>query len=110
MFIAAPIEGALQLSSALDQAKEIVCIKICEAKRRAKKSSSNFNAEEHPAFRCIKGDKGIQVLHAVKGNATVVMNAVDYDAKVHDLLDDAASYDLPRATQRAPQKGIFYRC
>ena len=103
--IAAPIEGALQLSSAPDQAKEIARIKICEAIRRAKKPSSNFNAEERQTFRQIKGDKDIQVLHADEGNATVLMNAVDYDAKVHDLLDDAESYDLlksdpTRATER----------
>ena len=45
-------------------------------------------------------------MQADKGNATVVMNVVDYDAKVHDLLDDTeSSYDLiksepTRATER----------
>ena len=72
-----------------------------------KKPSSDFNAEEHQVFRQIKGDKDIQVLHADKGNATVAMNAVDYDTKIHNLLDDTESYS--RATQRVPQKGTFYR-
>ena len=33
-----------------------------------------------------------QILHADRGNATVVLNAADYDRKAHDLLDDDNSY------------------
>ena len=42
--IAAPVEAALQISEASDQAKESARIKICEAIGRAKKPTSNFTA------------------------------------------------------------------
>ena len=40
--IAAPIEAALQISSATDQDKELARVKICEAVRKAKKPANNI--------------------------------------------------------------------
>ena len=104
--IFAPIEAALHLPSATDQDKELVRVKICEAVRKAKKPANNIPAEERKAFQELKKNSDIQILHADKGNATVVLNAADYNRKAHDLLDDDKSYtvltkDPTRSTERA---------
>ena len=104
--IAAPIEAALQSSSATDQDKELALVKICEAIRKAKKPANNITAEERKAFQELKKNSDIQILHADKENATVALNAADYNRKVHDLLDDDNSYavmtkDPTRLIERA---------
>ena len=86
--IAAPIEAALQLSSATDQDKELARVKICEAVRKGEKPANNITAEEREALQKLKKNSDIQILHADKGSATVVLNAANYERKVHDLLDD----------------------
>ena len=53
----------------------------------------------------LREDKYIQVLQVDEGNATVILNATDYDSKVQALLDDRASYailkkDPTRASER----------
>ena len=103
--IAAPIEAALKLSAATDQVKEMARVKICEAISKAKKPADNLNKEERKAARKLRNDKEIKILHADKGNATVVMNTIDYDKKAHDLLDNKESYavlskDPTRTTER----------
>ena len=106
--IAAPVEAALQTSEASDQAKESARIKICEAIGRAKKPTSNFTADERRAFRELHADQDIQILHADKGNATVVLNADDYDSKVHALLDDRQSYAvLPKDPTRKTERNLL---
>ena len=75
--IAAPIEAALQLSSATDQDKELARVKICKAVWKAKKPANNITVEERKAFQELKKNSDIQILHADKGNATVVLNAAD---------------------------------
>ena len=91
---AAPIEAALGISKASDQEKETVRIKICEAIRRAKRPSANITKDEREAWTKLKKNKSIQIVQADKGNATVILDAKDYDAKVHALLDDQKSYSL----------------
>ena len=64
----------------------------------------------HHGVDCIRRrgllwDKDIQILQADKGNATVVLDADDYESKAHDLLDDTTSYqvlkkDPTQATER----------
>ena len=66
----------------------------------------NITAEERKAFQQLKKNSNIQILHADKGNATVVLNAADYDRKKHDLLNDDNSHavltkDPPRSTERS---------
>ena len=90
--ITAPIEAALSILSATDQDKELAPVKICEAVRKAKKPANNITAEERKAFQELKKNSAVQILHADKGNATVVLNAADYDRKPHDLPDDDNSY------------------
>ena len=92
--IAAPIETALQFSTATDQVKETTRIKICEAVRKASRPQLNVTKEEQKAWKELKENTTVRILKADKGNATVVMNASDYDQKVHELLDDERSYCL----------------
>ena len=104
--IAAPIEAALQISSATDQDKELGWLKICQAVRKAKKPANYITAEERKAFQELKKNSDIQIFHADKGNATVVLNAADYDKKACYLLNDDNSYavltkDPTRSTKRA---------
>ena len=68
--------------------------------------ANNITAEQRKAFQELRKNSDIQILHADKGNATVVLNAADYDRKVHDLLDDDKSYailtkDPTRSTEKA---------
>ena len=64
-------------------------VKICKAVRKAKKPANNITAEERKAFQELKKNSDIQILHADKGNATVVLNAAHYDREAHDRLNDA---------------------
>ena len=103
--IAAPIEAALQFSSASPQTVESARIRVCEAITRAKRPMKNVTKEERKAMKDLREDKNIRILQADKGNATVVLDAMDYDSKVHDLIDDTKSYrilkkDPTRATER----------
>ena len=87
------------------QAKETACIKICKVIRRAKRPSSNVTKDEREAWKKLKKNKALQISQADKGNATIVLDAADYDAKVHELLDDCTFYDRlkkdpTRATDR----------
>ena len=75
--IAAPIEAGLQISLAKDQEKLLARVKISDAVRKGKKPTNNFTAEERKAFQELKKNGDIQILHADKGNATVVLNAAD---------------------------------
>ena len=94
--IIAPIEAALQISLASDQAKELARIRICEALRKTWKPRNNFTAAERKAKRDLKENKDIRVLNVDKGNAMVVMNAKDYKGKANTLLEDRSSYSVLR--------------
>ena len=53
-----------------------------------------------------KKDKSIKILKADKGNATVLMNAKEYEMKIEELLNDQDEYallksDPTRTTERA---------
>ena len=92
----------LQISSR--HGVDLLLGRICEA-IGAKRPTTNFSEEDRKAVSQLRGDKDIQVLQADKGNAIVILNATDYDRKVHALLDYRASYavlkkDPIRATER----------
>ena len=91
---AAPIETALQISKATEQDKETVRVKVCEILKRARKPADNLSKDERKAIKAIRENDKIRILKADKGNATVVLNATDYDEKVRDLLDVQAAYKL----------------
>ena len=45
-------------------------------------------------MKVVTEDDNICIFRADKGYATVVMNASEYDRKVHKLLDDKRSYTM----------------
>ena len=51
---------------------------------------SNLSRELHKAVKSLREDKNIVILPADKGNATVVLDRVDYEAKMENLLKDSA--------------------
>ena len=73
--------------------------------KRAKKPPNNLSKDERKAIRTLRENDSMKILKADKGNATVVLNASDYDAKVKDLIDLETSYkrlkkDPTRAIER----------
>ena len=96
MDIVAPMEAALRFSDASGEMKELSRIKMSEAIRKAKIPDNNISVAERRAYKDLRNCDDIKILQADKGKATVVMNAEDYNRKVHDLLDDRKCYDILR--------------
>ena len=107
----APIEAALQTVQQTCQPNKLkdierTRIQICEVIRRVKKPVSNLTAPEHEALKSLRNDNNIKILHADKGNTTVILDSKDYSAKAHELLGNRTSYamlekDLTRPTERS---------
>lgn len=57
--------------------------------RMSMPSEQNIPAKEPQAFRRLRRNEYIIELPSDKGNATVIMNMVDYKQKVHTLLEDS---------------------
>ena len=85
---------ALRFSDASEEIKELSRIKVSEATRKAKRPDDNISVAERRAYKELRKCDDIKILQADK--ATVVMNAEDYNRKVHDLLDDRKCYDIFR--------------
>ncbi|XP_060534544.1 uncharacterized protein LOC132706961 [Cylas formicarius] len=83
--IIANIESGIRNLQA-DIAKEIRT-ESARILRRAKPPKSNVSSKEKRAIRDLNKDISVIVLPADKGNATVVLNTVDYEKKIGDLLD-----------------------
>ena len=64
-----------------------VRVQITEVLRRAKLPRSNLTKNMKDAVRNLRADKSIHILKADKGNATVVLDRVEYDNKVLALLN-----------------------
>ena len=52
----------------------------------------NLHPSEQKALKNLKADKSIVIAPADKGNATVVLDLLDYDRKIRDLLGDTDTY------------------
>ena len=94
-----------KLAEVPDQKKEVIRIRVCDAIKRSRQPEAKFSTEERRALKKLQTDKKIKILHADKGNATVVMDTKDYDKKGKTLLQDEDSYsrldsDPTRATER----------
>jgi len=65
---------------------------------RIMKSSSrprdNLTGAEKEALRTLKKNTDLTILPADKGNATVILNAVDYKQKITSLLEDPSYRSL----------------
>lgn len=58
--------------------------------RKAKPPKRNMPREEFAALKALKDNKNVLVLPADKGNATVIMDTVDYISKMRTLLNDSS--------------------
>lgn len=73
--------------------------------QKAKPPKRNLKPKEFKAIRDLNKDGSILVLTADKGNATVVMDTVDYRTKIKDLLDPNTYKELAQdPTQRLVRK------
>ncbi|KAJ8911562.1 hypothetical protein NQ315_007943 [Exocentrus adspersus] len=52
------------------------------------KIKSNINKEEMLSLKQLKNDKDIKILPADKGNATVIMNTIDYNTKILNMITE----------------------
>ena len=60
---------------------------VCSILKRAKPPPPNLNKNERKALKTFKQDQNVVFLPADKGNATVVMDSVQYEEKIKNLLD-----------------------
>ena len=75
-----------------EAAVQIARLKVSKVLKSAKPPQSNITHEEEEALKELNKDKNIVILKADKGNATVVMNARDYNDKNNCLLSDSFVY------------------
>ena len=68
--------------------------------------SSNISKGEFVAIQELKGNKGITILHADKGRATVIINTTDYETKMTTLLNDPTTYEPLAKDPTAPYTRI----
>ncbi|KAJ8912335.1 hypothetical protein NQ315_005940, partial [Exocentrus adspersus] len=52
------------------------------------KIKSNINKEEMLSLKQLKNDKDIKILPADKGNATLIMNTIDYNTKILNMITE----------------------
>ena len=69
-------------------------VQITEVLRRAKLPSSNLSKNMKDAVRNLRTDKSIHILKADKGNATVVLDRIEYDNKILALLNTPTYREL----------------
>ena len=69
-------------------------VQITEVLRRAKLPRSNLTKNMKDAVRNLRADRSIHILKADKGNATVVLDRVEYDNKVLALLNTQTYKEL----------------
>jgi hypothetical protein len=90
-----------QLKIDQDQ-KNVIRQEMANAVQNAPKCD-NLTSTEKEALRKLKEDNSIVITQADKGNATVVMDKVDYEKKIEDHLLDNNTY---REVQRDPTKTL----
>ena len=78
--------------------------KVRQAIEKLKPSKPNISKAERQAIKSLQGDNSIIILPADKGNATVVMDRVEYSNKLADLMGNGghckAKKDPPVKTER----------
>lgn len=68
---------------------EIIRQDICQILRKCKPPKNNLSYQEFQSLKKLKNNEEIVILAADKGNATVVMNTIDYKNKMSKLLEDS---------------------
>ena len=105
MDIVAKIEGALSLCE--DEGKaETARAAIANVIRNARQPKSNVRKSEWEALASLREDTTRVVLEADKGNATVVMDVVDYDRKVLEIIEKHPFKQLTRDPTRKNERRV----
>jgi hypothetical protein len=73
----------------------------------AKWSTDDLSHEQHAAIEHLAKDKTIVVTKADKGNAVVVQNIDDYQAKVMIILNDTRKFQTPPGNKRQDYKATY---
>ena len=90
----APIEdAALKIPKA--RADELRW-KVKQALEKSKPPNPNISKTERQALKSLQDDNSIIILPAGKGNATVVMNRVEYSNKLADLNDNGGYFKVKK--------------
>ena len=71
-------------------------VQITEVLRRATLPASNLTKNKKDALRNLRVDKSIHILKADKGNATVILDRLEYDNKILALLNTSTYKELKR--------------
>lgn len=71
-------------------------MKVSAALSNTKASPSNLTIKERKAVMSLSKDQNITIQPADKGSCTVVLNAVEYHARVTILLSDTNTYETLR--------------
>ena len=69
-----------------EAAVQIARSKVSKILKSSKPPQRNITHEEEEALKELKKDESIVILKADKGNATVIMNATEYNDKINCLL------------------------
>ena len=80
---------------------------VCGLLKRAKIPPSNMHKGERIALQNLRQDKNIAILPADKGNATVVMDAVEYERKMTNLLEDPIYKRVKRDPTVATERKVL---
>ena len=62
--------------------------KVRQPLKKSKPLKPNISKAERQAIKSLQNDNSIIILPANKGNATVIMDSVDYSNKLADLIDN----------------------
>lgn len=101
----APTIGRIPFEKIIGNVEEVICgnrIPLNDAEclrqdissilRKAQLPKQNITVEERVALTDLRNDDDILVLKSDKENATVVMDASDYENKILGLLSDTMTY------------------
>ena len=103
--IVARVEDAL-LRNAKPAEAEQARAAVSRALKRAKLPKSNVRKEEWEAVSRLRNDTSIVVLEADKGNATVVMDAEEYEEKALNLIGKPPFKKLTRYPTKSNEKRV----
>ncbi|CAB4026296.1 Hypothetical predicted protein, partial [Paramuricea clavata] len=84
-------------------------VQITEALRRATLPASNLTKNEKDALKNLRADKSIHILKADKGNATVILDRLEYDNKILALLNTSTYKELKRDPTATIERKICFK-
>ena len=104
--IIANVESTLRKCTAEPERLERARAAIANTVRNAKPPKFNITAGEHEALRSLRTNKDITILPADKGNATVILDSVEYEEKAANILDHPPFQRLEKDPTTKTEKRI----